>query len=149
MQYTEGRIGRIFVIRVDHGEDLLSAVRDFIAAKEIGSGIVHFIGALAEGQIVTGPEKMVLPPDPRFISFSDGWEVMGTATISPGRSGPHIHYHCSVGKGEAALTGCLRHSAPAYIIVEAVILEFLGVSTRRDQDSRTGLELPVHGERLP
>jgi predicted DNA-binding protein with PD1-like motif len=145
MQYTEGRTGRIFVIRIDHGEDMLVTIQNFVAEKRIFSGIIHFLGALRDGKIVTGPEEPVLPPVPRMMSFSGGWEVVGLATISPGSKGPHIHYHCSVGRGEDTLTGCLRNLGITYIIVEAVIFEILDLSTWREIDGITGLELPAHG----
>jgi hypothetical protein len=78
--------------------------------------------------------------------FEGGWEVFGVGTIYPGEGGPHIHYHASVGRSGHALTGCLREKAVAYLIVEAVVLEFTGLSARREFDKETQVHLPVLGE---
>jgi hypothetical protein len=62
-----------------------------------------------------------------------------------GESGPHIHYHASVGRSGHALTGCLREKATTYLIVEAVIQEYTDLSARREFDKRMQVHLPVLG----
>ncbi|NMB77869.1 MAG: DNA-binding protein, partial [Methanomicrobiales archaeon] len=146
MQYTEGQLGRVFVVRIDNGEDMLSSLRTFIAEKEIRAGSVMFLGALMNGRMVTGPEEPVIPPVPHFVMFEGGWEVFGVGTIYPGEGGPHIHFHGSVGRSGHALTGCLREQATTYLIVEAVIHEFVGLSARREFDEKMQLHLPVLGD---
>lgn len=147
MQYSEGRIGRVFVVRIDTGEDLIATLQQFVTDKEIVSGSVVFLGALLDGKMATGPEEPVYPPDPHFVFFEGGWEVFGVGTISPGEAGPHIHYHASVGRAGHALTGCLRDSAVTYLIVEAVIYEITGLSVRREFDEKTQIILPVFRSR--
>jgi uncharacterized protein len=146
MQYTEGQIGRVFVVRIDDGEDMLISLCQFINDKSIQAGTILFLGALMNGRMVTGPEDPVIPPVPHFVMFEGGWEVFGVGTIYPGESGPHIHYHASVGRSGHALTGCLREKAITYLIVEAVIMEFNGLSARREFDKRTQVHLPVLGK---
>ena len=75
-----------------------------------------------------------------------GWEVFGVGTIYPSEGGSHIHYHASVGRSGHALTGCLREKAITYLIVEVVILEFTGLSARRQFDKKTQVHLPVLGK---
>ncbi len=147
MQYTEGQIGRVFVVRIDDGEDMLLSLRQFILDKNIQTGSIHFLGALMNGRMVTGPEEPVIPPVPHFVMFEGGWEIFGIGTIYPGEGGPHIHYHASVGRSGHALTGCLREKAITYLIVEAVIMEFTGLSARREFDEKMQLHLPVLGEK--
>lgn len=147
MQYAEGQIGRIFVVRIDDGEDFLISMRRFITDKDIQSGSVIFLGALMNGRMVTGPEEPVIPPVPHFVMFEGGWEVFGVGTIYPGEDGPHLHYHASVGRAGHALTGCLREKATTYLIVEAVILEFTGLQGRREFDEHTQTNLPVFGNK--
>jgi uncharacterized protein len=142
MQYAEGKVGRVFLVRIDNGEDLIGTLLDFIARYQVHCGHVRFIGALESGQVVTGPEQVVLPPKPHFEAFSGGWEVIGLGTITPGDKGPHLHLHVSLGKGNHVLTGCLRGTAVTYIIVEAVITEITGVETSMGPDPVTGLILP-------
>ena len=147
MQYTEGQLGRIFVVRIDDGEDMLLSLRQFIIDKNIQAGSIHFLGALMNGRMVTGPEEPVIPPVPHFVMFEGGWEIFGVGTIYPGEDGPHIHYHASVGRSGHALTGCLREKAITYLIVEAVIMEFTGLSARREFDEKMQLHLPVLGQK--
>jgi hypothetical protein len=145
MRYTEARLGRVFYVRVDHGEDLLETLQTFVTEKGIRSGIIQFLGAVEEGRIVTGPRKPVLPPVPTYESYEGGWELVGLATITPGPDRPHLHYHASAGRGREALTGCLREKAATYIIVEAVVMEILGTRIERRFDPTTGLDLPLPG----
>ena len=147
MQYTEGQLGRVFVVRIDDGEDMLLSLRQFILDKGIQTGSIQFLGALMNGRMVTGPEEPVIPPVPHFVMFEGGWEIFGIGTIYPGEGGPHIHYHASVGRSGHALTGCLREKATTYLIIEAVILEFTGLKARREIDQKTQLHLPMLGER--
>ena len=150
MQYTEGKTGRIFIVRVDHGEDLIATLMQFITENRVNSGYIRFIGALQSGQIVTGPEILCLPPNPHFESFSGGWEVVGMATITPDNCRPHLHLHASIGRGTQVLTGCLRGEIITYIVVEAIMTELIGVDVQREKDPATGLYLPaLNHERQP
>ncbi len=144
MQYSEGRLGRVFVVRIDDGEDFLAVTHEFIRNKSVQTGAILFLGALRQGRMVTGPEEAVLPPEPHHVMFEGGWEMVGIGTICPGDDGPFIHYHASVGRAGHALTGCLREKAVTYIVAEAVILEFTGLDIHRVFDEKTRVSLPVH-----
>ena len=146
MQYSEGQLGRIFVVRIDNGEDMLISLRRFIHDKGIQAGSVHFLGALMDGRMVTGPEEPVIPPVPHFVMFEGGWEVFGVGTIYPAEGGPHIHYHATVGRSGHALTGCLREKATTYLVIEAVIMEFIGLNARHEFDQKTQTNLPNLGK---
>lgn len=149
MQYSEGRLGRVYVIRMDEGEDLIASLQRFVEEKGIESGIIHFLGALRTGRAVTGPESPIIPPIPHFESFEGAWELFGVATVYPSGEGPKLHLHASLGKGDRTLTGCLREKARIYLIVEAVLLEVTGISGRREWDKQTELNLLTLGEKLP
>lgn len=144
MQYSEGRLGRVFVVRIDDGEDFLAVMHEFVRNKAVHTGTVLFLGALRQGRMVTGPEEATLPPDPHYVMFEGGWEMVGIGTICPGDDGPAIHYHASVGRAGHALTGCLREKAITYIVAEAIVLEFTGLDIRRQLDEKTQVILPVH-----
>ena len=141
MQYSEGSLGRVFVLRMDDDEDILESIQKFVKEKSIGSGMMLFLGAMLDGRAVTGPEKPVIPPVPHFEAFDSAWEVFGMATIYPSTEGPKIHMHSSMGRGRAALVGCIRGKASVYLIVEAVLIEFNGLDARRELNERTGLYL--------
>jgi len=145
MQYAQGEVGRIFVLRIDNGEDFLESVRLFVMDKGILCGSVTFLGALMNGRMVTGPEEPVIPPVPHFVLFEGGWEVFGVGTIYPGEDGPTIHYHASVGRAGHALTGCLREKATTYLIVEVIIIEFTNLAAQREFDEEVQAHLPVLG----
>ena len=146
MQYSEGQIGRVFVVRIDDGEDMLQSLRQFVLDKNVLTGSILFLGALMNGRMVTGPEEPVIPPVPHFVMFEGGWEVFGVGTVYPGEGGPHIHFHATVGRSGHALTGCLRENARTYLIVEAIITEYTGLAARREFDEKTQLQLPVFGQ---
>ena len=55
MQYTEGQLGRVFIVRIDDGEDMLVSLRQFILDKSIHAGSILFLGALMSGRMLTGP----------------------------------------------------------------------------------------------
>jgi predicted DNA-binding protein with PD1-like motif len=143
MHYAEGRPGRVFYLRVDHGEDLIAGLRSFVKAHDIRCGVVQLLGALLEGSIVTGPEQPVLPPDQHRERFAGGWEVLGIATISCAAGEPHLHLHGAIGNGKDVLTGCIRGKAEVYIVVEAVVQEITGFSVERVFDRAAGLDLPT------
>jgi predicted DNA-binding protein with PD1-like motif len=145
VRYTSARLGRIFVARVDHGEDFLGEMRNLILAEGISHAVMLFLGALQEGSIVTGPESPVIPPSPHFERFRDGWEVVGIASVYPGEDGPAIHVHGSCGRGDRTLTGCLRVKAETYLVMEVVVFELDGLTIQKTHDDRTGVSLPDFG----
>jgi len=149
MQYSEGSLGRVFVIRMDDGEDFIEAIQRFVLEKGVSSGLILFLGALREGRMVTGPLEMVIPPIPHFENVEGGWETFGVATVYPGEDEPKIHIHTSVGRFEQSLTGCLREKATVYLIIEAVLLELTGLDARRVFDETTDLHLLTLDETLP
>ena len=138
MQYSQARMGRIFVAWVDHGEDLLGGIRTILGKEGVLRAVVLVLGALGEGSLVTGPEEPVIPPSPHRVEFEGGWEVVGIGTVYPGEDGPAIHLHGSLGHGERALTGCIRDRAGTYLVMEVVILELLDLPVRRAGTRRPG-----------
>ena len=148
MQYSEGRMGRVFVLRIDHGEDLIESLNKFISLKKIESCMALFLGALLDGRSVTGQMKPEIPPKPNFEAYQSAWEVFGMATIYPSKEGPKMHIHTGLGRGREALIGCIRDRAEVYLIVEAVLFEFCGLDAERAWDERMQLFLLSLKERL-
>ncbi len=149
MQYASGTQGRIFYIRFDHGEDLLAGLQSFIREHRIRSGVVNIIGALSQGNLVTGPKETVLPPDQVWQSLDEAHELIGIAVIRQGPDGPSLHLHTSAGRGSSSLTGCMRTGTQVYIVIEAIITEFSGFTITTRHDEKTGLDLPVPCQILP
>lgn len=148
MQYSQGHIGRVFTIRFDDGEDLLTELRRFVRAVDVQTGTIQLLGALREGQLVTGPKEPVIPPVPHHENIYGGWELLGFGTVYPGTEGSSIHLHTAAGKGMTSLTGCLRNRAEVYLVVEAILTEFIGIQAVRLPDEKTGVSLPVFEQTL-
>lgn len=149
MQYSEGQVGRIFTVRIDDGEDFLREIQRFVTAMNVRCGTIQFLGALRSGKIVTGPKEPVIPPTLRGEEIFGGWELLGFATIYPGEDGPSIHLHAAAGKGIRSLAGCLREKAEIYLVIEAIVTEFVGIVAKRLPDEKTGVNLPVFDRTLP
>ena len=141
MQYTQGNIGRIFLLKFENNDILLDKLGEFVKKERLKAAAMVFIGALRKGDLVTGPKKPVIPPEPNKVYFSDGWEVMGIGTIFTNSKGPQIHIHASMGKKNKVLTGCVRGKSKVFLVIEAVILELKGIKASKDIDPKTGLNL--------
>jgi predicted DNA-binding protein with PD1-like motif len=96
---------------------------------------------MTDARIVVGPEKDVMPPVPVWKEIGESHETLGVGTIFWGNEGPLIHFHGSYGKKDSAKSGCLRESAHAFIVMEAVIVEITGIQAVRELDPRSGMVL--------
>ncbi|PIQ86912.1 MAG: DNA-binding protein [Candidatus Omnitrophica bacterium CG11_big_fil_rev_8_21_14_0_20_43_6] len=141
MKYTQGTIGRVFLVKFDNNDILIPNLAALAVKEKIKSATLIFIGALRQGDLVTGPKKPVIPPQANKLTFKDGWEVMGIGTLFTNSKGPQIHIHASMGKKKKVLTGCVRGSSKVFLVIEAVLLELKGVKAKKDIDPATGLNL--------
>lgn len=141
MQHAEGSLGRAFVLRFDHGEDVLGSLTQFVRDHHVRGGIVWLVGALTSGRVVTGPEELELPPTPHWVEFDDGREIVGLGTIFWCGDEPKIHLHGSFGRGRDALTGCLREMSETFLVIEGVLLEITGTGAKRVFDDASQLAL--------
>lgn len=141
MKYTQGTIGRVFLVKFENNDVLIPKLSDLAVKEKIKAATMIFIGALRQGDLVTGPKKPVIPPQPNQLVFKDGWEVMGIGTLFTNAKGPQIHIHASMGKKKKVLTGCVRGASKVFLVIEAVILELKGVKAAKDIDPATGLNL--------
>ena len=141
MRYTKGTIGRVFLLKFDDDDIVLKEI-DRLARKErLKAATLIFIGALKKGNLVTGPKKPVIPPEPNWTPFRDAWEALGVGTIFTNKKGPQIHIHTSMGKRNRALTGCARKDTKVFLVIEAIVFELKGIKATKDIDTRTGLNL--------
>lgn len=141
MKYTKGNIGRIFVLKFDNDDVLLDELANFAKKEKVRTATVIFIGALRAGDLATGPKKPVIPPEPNWASFKDGWEVMGIGTIISNKNAPQIHIHTAMGKGKDTLIGCVRKKTRVFLVIEAIVFELVGVKASKSPDPETGLNL--------
>jgi predicted DNA-binding protein with PD1-like motif len=141
MRYKAGKVGRVVLARFDHGEQVVPALAGLCEKEEISSGWFFLFGAVQNGRLVTGPKDASLPPDPVWQEFTEPFEIVGMGSIAAGDGPPSIHLHSSLGRGKEVLTGCIRKEGEVFIVVEAMVLEVLGVHVTRSPDKRSGLEL--------
>ena len=141
MKYSKGTIGRIFLLKFDDDDVVLKEIEKFSRREKIKTATLIFMGALKKGEIVTGPKKPVIPPEPNWRKFKNGWEVMGMGTIFTNKSGPQIHIHASMGKGEKVITGCVRKDTEVFLVIEAIVFELKGIKATKKLDPQTGLNL--------
>jgi predicted DNA-binding protein with PD1-like motif len=143
MKASEGRAGRVFVIRLEHGDIVPDCIEMFAEAKKISVGQVIIIGGIGGGQVVVGPRHSnEMPPEPMLVPIDGAHEVMGIGVIAPNKTGkPVLHVHGSLGRSGKATTGCLRPGVSTWIVGEVIICEILGTNAVRELDEKTKFEL--------
>ncbi len=141
MRYKAGKVGRVVLARFDHGEQVVPSLAGLCEKEGISSGWFFLFGAVQNGRLVAGPREASLPPDPVWREFTEPFEIVGMGSIAEGAGPPSIHLHSSLGRGKEVLTGCIRKEGEVFIVVEAMILEILGMRVTRSPDERSGLEL--------
>ncbi|MDD5084805.1 MAG: DUF296 domain-containing protein [Candidatus Omnitrophica bacterium] len=141
MHYTQGRVGRIFILKFNDGDSFVKELAGFARKERIKVASVIFLGALKKGDLVTGPKKPVIPPVPNWVRFKNAWEALGIGTIFTNKSGPQVHVHAAMGKAKKTLTGCVRKDSRVFLVIEAVVFELKGVRASKEIDPETGLNL--------
>ena len=143
MKASEGRIGRVFVLRLEDGDVIPDCIESFAAEKKIITGQVILVGGVGGGKIVVGPEdSKEMPPQPVLLPVNGAHEVVGVGIIAPDKDGkPVLHIHASLGRSDKALTGCLRPGVSTWLVGEAIIYEILGAKAARLPDPKSGFDL--------
>ncbi len=143
MKATEGKIGRVFVLRLEDGDMVPACIESFAEEKGIKVGQVVLIGGIGGGQVVVGPRKSEeMPPNPVLLPIEGAQEVVGLGIIAPDKEGKaKLHIHAAMGRAGRTLTGCLRYGAKTWLVGEAVIYEITGTKARRLPDKASGFDL--------
>jgi predicted DNA-binding protein with PD1-like motif len=143
MSSTEGNIGRVFVIRLDDGDQIPACIEKFALEKGLKHGQVIMLGGIDQGQIVTGPRySEVMPPEPMLIPVDGAHDVLGVGVLAPGENGkPVLHMHAALGRSGQTLTGCLAAGVQTWLVGEVILFEICGVSATRMHDPISGFAL--------
>jgi len=131
MEYTRGSIGRIFVLRFDHGDHFLSELSSFLKKENIRSAWFHMLGGIRRAEVVTGPEAPTVPPEPMWKKIDQAHEVIGLGSVFWENDEPKIHLHAALGHHGDTICACLRKNAEVYLILEVYLVEIAGVNARR------------------
>jgi uncharacterized protein len=144
MQYSEGSVGRVFILRLEDGEVLNDTVEEFARAKGVQRALVTYLGGSADGsKVVVGPDAQRADAVvPLIYSMQGAREVLALGTIVPDESGaPALHMHAAAGREGAATVGCTRAGVRVWLVGEVVVQEILGAAGRRVTDPKTGFGL--------
>jgi len=131
MEYRSGVTGRVFAVRFDHEDNVISELTALVSKENIRCGWFHLLGAIKEAAVVTGPREPVMPPEPVWKQISGPQEIVGVGSIFWDEEQPIIHTHSVFGHHGDTLCGCLRKQATVYLIVEAFIMEITGMDAHR------------------
>jgi predicted DNA-binding protein with PD1-like motif len=138
MEYATGRIGRVFTVRIDHGDDLILELIKLAELEKIESAVFMLLGALKEGKLVTGPKESIRPPEPVWFGFDSVHEILGIGNIFNEEGKPKIHLHTGACRENDVKIGCLRGESEVFMVVEVFVLEVEGISARRVMDKEQG-----------
>ncbi len=144
MEYAQGSIGRVFVVRLHDGDRLPEALEGLAREQGIKEAVVILIGgAKAGSRLVVGPDAA--RPEaivPLLHTLAGIQEVVGVGTLFPGEAGePVLHLHAACGREGAATVGCTRAGVEVWLVGEAIILELLGTGGIRRPEPPSGLSL--------
>ena len=143
MKASEGRMGRVFVIRLEDGDAVPGCIERFAAEKGINIAHVIMVGGIGGGEVVVGPRRSEeMPPEPMLLPVVGAHEVVGVGVLAPGEDGrPGLHIHAALGRSGSTLTGCLRPGVTTWIVGEVILYEILDVEARRVKDDVCGFPL--------
>jgi len=143
MKSSEGRLGRVFVIRFEDGDILPGCIERFAEEQGVTTGLVILVGGIGSGKVVVGPENSEdRPPKPMVLPISGVSEVAGVGVLAPGEDGrPALHIHAALGRSGQTLTGCLRQGVTTWVLAEAILYEITGAQVKRVMNEDVGFNL--------
>jgi len=149
MKACEGQIGRVFVIRLEDGDQVPGCIERFAAERGVSVGHVIMVGGIGGGQVVAGPRcSDQAPPEPVLLPVDGAHEVVGVGVLAPGENGqPVLHIHAALGRSGNTLTGCLRPGVATWLVGEVILYEILGTDAKRIADEASGFALLEPGDK--
>lgn len=143
MKACQGKIGRVFVIRLEDGDRLPDCIADFALKNGISAGHVLLVGGVGGGQVVVGPRRSdEMPPDPMLVPIDGAHEIVGVGILAPGEDKkPELHMHAALGRAGNTVTGCIRPGIDTWLIGEAIIYEITDAPVSRVKDKKSGFVL--------
>ncbi len=144
MDFTEAKLGRIFILRLHQNEVLHEVIEKLASQKNVSSALCFFLGGAEDkSKVVVGPkEGKGCTIDPMVILLKGVHEAAGVGTIFVNEEGkPKLHMHASFGRNDTAVTGCVRMGIDIWLIGEVVILELTGSSARRAKNKESSFEV--------
>ena len=138
MDYRTGSIGRVLMIRFDHGDDLLEGLKEIVIKEKITSCWFQILGGIRHTKAVTGPVEPVMPPTPVWCEVDGARESLGTGSIHFDDEEPRIHLHSALGHHGETMTACIREHTKVYLILEVMLMELNGLNASRPWFAKGG-----------
>ena len=134
MKYSEGKLGRVFVIRLEDGDTVPEAIESFAHENNVRRGICILVGGIKSGTIVTGPkDSQSIPVIPMLFGLEGVHEICAVGTIFPGGDGrPSLHMHAALGREGKTVSGCIRPGIEVWKLGEVIVLEILDNKAHRE-----------------
>jgi uncharacterized protein len=130
MDFASMSVKRIHILRIDPGEDVLKAVKQFVQEANLRQALVlGGYGTLAAYHLHWVTHNHI-PADVRFSRGEGGIEILSmNGLVVEGE--PHIHVALSTPDG--AFGGHLEPGCTAYVLCEVFFAEVEGVSLSRQR----------------
>ncbi|MFY9114318.1 MAG: PPC domain-containing DNA-binding protein [Dethiobacteria bacterium] len=145
MKFSEGRTGRIFVLRLEQGEKIPEVIESFAGEQGVPAALVFFLGGAERGsKVVVGPEEGTEKGRPvsMITALKGTSEALGFGTLFNNEEGsPKLHMHSAFGREQDTITGCTREGVEIWNIGEVVLIEILDTSAVRKVNPQSGFEL--------
>lgn len=144
MKYCQASPGRIFVIRLEHGETVHETIEAFAGQQNVSAAALIAVGGADDGSIlIVGPEDgNARPVHPMDYVLKDVHEIAGVGTLFPDKDdNPVVHMHMACGRENETVTGCIRRGVTVWQVMEIVVWELVDTSARRLWDAGTGFAL--------
>jgi predicted DNA-binding protein with PD1-like motif len=143
MKACEGKIGRVFVIRLEDGDVVPECIERFAEEKGVSVGQAILVGGIGGGDVVVGPRRSEgMPPEPMLLPIDGAHEVVGVGVLAPSEDGkPTLHIHAALGRAGRTMSGCLRHGVTTWLVGEVILYEILDAKAVRIQDEQSGFDL--------
>lgn len=141
MRYRVGQVGRVAVMRLEDGDDVIASISNMAKAEGIRSAVFYLLGGIKDARVVVGPEKEEMPPVPVWREIGESHEIIGIGTVFFQDGEPKVHLHAALGKRDIVKVGCVRERSETFLVLEAVVLELSGIDAVREFDPATGLSL--------
>jgi len=138
MEYAKGSIGRVFTVRMEHGDDILHELEGLAKKENIDYAMFVLLGAIKEADLVVGPKENMVPPDPQWDKLRDVNEVIGVGNIFLENGSPKIHLHLAAGRGDESRLVSLSNASSVFMVVEIFIMEIDGINASRQFDESKG-----------
>ena len=137
MHYTQAKLGRVFILKLDANEVVHEAIERMAEKEGIRAGVAFIVGGIGAGStLVVGP----VDGDRRPITVMERTldaphEATGMGTILSTEEGkPVLHMHVSAGRGDDSVTGCIRRGVRVWGVLEVTVMEFTDTTALKRYD---------------